>query len=102
MSESAVESDVVQRDFGDVNKQCAGLHTHPDSMGGAKRFPDTRVPVSLLFLNLRDGVTIDEFCKHYGRVSPEACRAVLTDAEALIEHRQELAIEQEVSLGVER
>ena len=65
------------------------LHSSPDSMGGVKRFPNTRVPVSLLFLNLADGVGIDEFCRGYPRVNPDDCRTVLADAQAYIEGRRE-------------
>ena len=50
------------------------LHSSPDSMGGAKRFPNTRVPVSLFFLNLAEGVGIDRFCLGYPRVDPDDCR----------------------------
>lgn len=71
------------------------LHSHPNSMGGVKRFPNTRVPVSLLFLNLADGVSINEFCRGHPRVRPEDCRAVLDAAAAHIEGRNEPAIEHE-------
>ena len=72
------------------------LHSSPDSMGGAKRFPNTRVPVSLFFLNLAEGVGIDRFCRGYPRVDPEDCRRVLAAAQAYIERRDEAPVEPDV------
>ena len=71
------------------------LHSSPDSMGGAKRFPNTRVPVSLFFLNLAEGVGIDRFCRGYPRVDPDDCRRVLAAAQEYIERRDEPPVELE-------
>ncbi len=70
------------------------LHSSPDSMGGAKRFPNTRVPVSLFFLNLAEGVGIDRFCG-YPRVDPDDCRRGLAAAQEYIEGRDEPPTETE-------
>ena len=77
------------------------LHSSPDSMGGAKRFPNTRVPVSLFFLNLAEGVGIDRFCQGYPRVDPDDCRRVLAAARKYIEGRDEPPIEQEPERHIE-
>ena len=69
------------------------LHSDPLSMGGVKRFPNTRAPVSYFSQNLAAGVGIDEFCRNLSVVDPDDCRAVLQDAEQFIEQRQEHAIE---------
>ena len=65
------------------------LHSSSDSMGGVKRFPDTRVPVSRLFDYLAEGENLDRFCYGYPRVRREDCVAVLKDAQRLIERRKE-------------
>lgn len=75
------------------------LHSSPDSMGGAKRFPNTRVPVSLFFLNLAEGVGIDQFCRGYPRVDPEDCRRVLAAAQRGIEGRDGPRVEHEEQGG---
>lgn len=77
------------------------LHSSPDSMGGAKRFPNTRVPVSLFFLNLAEGVGIDRFCRAYPRVDPEDCRRVLAAAQEYMEKRDEPPVEPSSTSGVE-
>ena len=65
------------------------LHSSSDSMGGVKRFPDTRVPVSRLFDYLAEGENLDRFCDGYPRVRREDCVAVLKDAQRLIERRKD-------------
>ena len=75
------------------------LHSSPDSMGGAKRFPNTRVPVSLFFLNLAEGVGIDRFCLGYPRVDPEDCRRVLAAAQRYIEGRNGPCVEHDEEGG---
>jgi uncharacterized protein (DUF433 family) len=37
------------------------LERHPDTVSGAWVFKGTRVPVSALFENLKDGASIDQF-----------------------------------------
>ena len=71
------------------------LHSDPRSMGGVKRFPGTRVPVSYLFADMADGVSIEEFCRRHSRVKLEDCRAVVNCAMELVELRKERAIERE-------
>ena len=40
---------------------CAAVERHPDKLSGAWVFRGTRVPVSALFENLRDGATTEQF-----------------------------------------
>jgi uncharacterized protein (DUF433 family) len=37
------------------------IEKHPEKVSGAWVFRDTRIPVSALFENIRDGATIEEF-----------------------------------------
>ena len=60
---------------------CEAVERDPGKLGGAWVFRDTRVPVSALFANLRDGVSVDEFLEWFPGVGAEQVRAVL-DAES--------------------
>ncbi len=53
------------------------VERHPDTVSGAWVFRDTRVPVSALFENLRDGATIDQFLEWFPGVSRAQVEAVL-------------------------
>ena len=59
--------------------QC--IESHPDVVGGAWVFRGTRVPVSALFENLRDGATVDQFLEWVPGVRRGDVEALL-DAEA--------------------
>src|ERR1700752_615757 len=45
--------------------QCPAVESVPGKLGGAWVFKDTRMPVSVVFENLEDGLTIDELTKLY-------------------------------------
>lgn len=49
----------------------------PDKVSGAVVFRGTRVPVTTLFENLRDGATVEEFLEWFPGVQSEDVRAVL-------------------------
>ena len=49
----------------------------PDKVGGQLLFRGTRVPVSALFENLRDGASIDDFLEWFPGVTREQVLAVL-------------------------
>lgn len=49
----------------------------PDKLGGAWVFRGTRVPVSALFENLRDGATVAEFLAWFPGVERSQVEAVL-------------------------
>jgi len=44
---------------------CTYVESRPEVLGGAWVFLGTRVPVSALFENLRDGLTVSEFVNLY-------------------------------------
>ena len=53
----------------------------PQKVSGAWVFRGTRVPVSALFENLRDGATVDEFLEWFPGVTREQVEAVSNDVE---------------------
>lgn len=53
------------------------VESNPEKLGGAWVFRDTRVPVSALFENLRDGATIEEFLAWFPGVKRSQVEAVL-------------------------
>ena len=65
---------------------CPAVERDPEKVSGAWVFRGTRVPVSALFENLRDGVTIEQFLEWFPGVDREQLRAVLDhESEALRE-----------------
>jgi len=56
---------------------CHEVSRHPLVMSGAVVFKHTRLPVSLLFENIADGVSLDEFIAWYPGVEKERIEAVL-------------------------
>jgi len=44
---------------------CPAVELNPELVSGAWVFRGTRVPISALFENLRDGLTVDEFVNLY-------------------------------------
>ncbi len=42
-------------------ESCKAVERHPEKLGGTWVFRGTRVPVSALFENLRDGATVEQF-----------------------------------------
>ena len=56
---------------------CPAVERDPEKVGGAWVFRGTRVPVSALFENLRDGATIEQFLEWFPGVEREQLRAVL-------------------------
>ena len=53
------------------------VERHPEKVSGAWVFRGTRVPVSALFENLKDGATVDEFLEWFPGVMREHVVAVL-------------------------
>lgn len=53
------------------------VERNPDKVSGAWVFRETRVPVSALFENLRDGATIEEFMVYFPGVNRFQVEAVL-------------------------
>ncbi|NJR52109.1 MAG: DUF433 domain-containing protein [Leptolyngbyaceae cyanobacterium CSU_1_3] len=62
-----------------MNDLHAVIERHPEKMSGALVFRGTRVPVTALFENLKDGASIDQFLEWF----PGVTRA---QVEALLDH----------------
>ena len=56
---------------------CEAVESHPEKLGGALIFRGTRVPVSALFDNLKDGASVKEFLEWFPGVEAWQVRAVL-------------------------
>jgi uncharacterized protein (DUF433 family) len=57
--------------------QCPEVETSTDTVSGAPVFAGSRVPISALFENLEDGVTILEFTRLFPGIRIEQVKAVL-------------------------
>ncbi len=57
--------------------QCPAVESVPGKMSGAWVFRGTRMPVSVVFENLEDGITIDELVELYDGLTREQVKAVL-------------------------
>ena len=67
-------------------KTCPAVERDPEKVSGAWVFRGTRVPVSVLFENLRDGATIDQFLEWFPGVERHQLLAVLDhERETLME-----------------
>lgn len=60
------------------------VETHRDKVSGAWVFRGTRVPVSALFENLRDGATVDQFLEWFPNVNREDVESVLSREVSLL------------------
>lgn len=56
---------------------CKAVERNPGKLGGAWVFQGTRVPVSALFENLRDGATVEQFLAWFPGVEKWMVEAVL-------------------------
>ncbi len=65
-------------------KTCSAVERDPEKVSGAWVFRGTRVPVSALFDNLRDGATIDQFLEWFPGVEREQLLAVLDHERATL------------------
>jgi uncharacterized protein (DUF433 family) len=59
--------------------QCPGLERVPGKVGGAWLFKGTRTPVSVVFENLEDGLSIEEIMQQFA-LTREQVQAVLAFA----------------------
>ena len=57
--------------------QCPAVESVPGKLGGAWVFKNTRMPVSVVFENLEDGLTIEELTKLYAGLTQEHVQSVL-------------------------
>jgi uncharacterized protein (DUF433 family) len=60
---------------------CPAVERSADTLSGAWRFKNTRVPVKALFENLESGATVDQFLDWFPGVNREQVLAVLEFAE---------------------
>jgi len=65
--------------------QCPAVESVPGKVSGAWVFKDTRMPVSAVFENLEDGLTIDELTELYDGLTREQVQAVLDFAARSLE-----------------
>ena len=56
---------------------CAAVERHPEKLSGAWVFRGTRVPLSTLFENLKDGASIEQFLAWFPGVEAWKVEAVL-------------------------
>jgi uncharacterized protein (DUF433 family) len=56
---------------------CKAVERHPEKVSGALVFLGTRVPVSALFENLKDGATVDELLDWFPGVTRQQVEEVL-------------------------
>jgi len=64
--------------------QCPAVESIPGKLSGAWVFKDTRMPVSIVFENLEDGMTVDEIIEQFD-VTREQVTAVLEFAARSLE-----------------
>jgi len=57
--------------------QCPAVESVPGKLGGAWVFRGTRIPVSAVFENLEDGLTINEIVQMFDGLSKELVVTVL-------------------------
>ena len=57
--------------------QCPAVESVPGKLSGAWVFQGTRIPVSAVFENLEDGLTIEEIVQMFDGLKPEQAKAVL-------------------------
>lgn len=57
--------------------QCSAVESVPGKVSGAWVFRGTRIPVSVVFENLEDGLTIDEIVKLFDGLTRPQVKAVL-------------------------
>jgi uncharacterized protein (DUF433 family) len=60
---------------------CPAVERSTETLSGAWRFKNTRVPVKALFENLESGATVDQFLDWFPGVNREQVLAVLAFAE---------------------
>jgi uncharacterized protein (DUF433 family) len=60
---------------------CSAVERSADTLSGAWRFKNSRVPVKALFENLESGATVDQFLEWFPGVTRDQVVAVLEFAE---------------------
>lgn len=65
-------------------RNCDAVERHPATVSGAWVFRGTRVPVSALFENLKDGASIEQFLEWFPGVKRSQVEAVLNYEEMIL------------------
>lgn len=65
--------------------KCPAVESVPGKVSGAWVFRGTRIPVSAVFVNLEDGLTINEVAALYDGLTREQVKAVLEFAAQSLE-----------------
>jgi uncharacterized protein (DUF433 family) len=65
--------------------KCPAVESVPGKVSGAWVFRGTRMPVSAVFENLEDGLTIDEIVRMYDGLTRDQVKAVLDFAAQSLE-----------------
>lgn len=65
--------------------QCPAVESIPGKVSGAGVFRGTRMPVSVVFENLQDGMTMDELMEQYDGLTRDQIVAVLDFAARSLE-----------------
>jgi uncharacterized protein (DUF433 family) len=65
--------------------QCSAVESVPGRVSGAWVFKGTRMPVSVVFENLEDGLTIDQLLELYDGLTREQVQSVLDFAARSLE-----------------
>ena len=60
--------------------ECQAVERSADTLSGAWRFTNSRVPVKALFENLESGATVDQFLEWFPGVTKQQALAVLERA----------------------
>ena len=71
-------------------EKCSAVERDPNKLSGAWVFRGTRVPVSALFENLKDGATVEQFLEWFPGVEDG-------DVEAVLAHEVESLADAKVS-----
>ena len=59
-------------------EQCSAVERNPNKLSGAWVFRGTRVPVSALFENLKDGATVEQFLEWFPGVEVKESEGKIT------------------------
>ena len=70
---------------------CQAVERRPDRVSGAWLFRGTRVPITALLENLREGATVNEFLEWFPGVTADQVRQVLSHQIDAIEQDEEEA-----------
>ena len=68
-------------------KDYSAVEQHPNVCSGELVFRATRIPIRVLFENLRDGASVEDFLEWFPGVPPQFIESVLEHEVALLKPR---------------